>query len=369
MTDDGAKGGRFFARTGFWLTTALLWLLCGVWYFLPRQSGQVELWYSRGLFKSLAFLIVPLTDSLPFSLAITLLVAFPLVLAGVFVAEVISALRQKEKVTIRVLSRGIKILLFLLPFLWCWFLLFWGIGYGRDPMETRLHMDNEAVAESELLQIADTLYGVLTRDLPRDAEERNISRAVRSISYAMQRVVLRWEGRSAAVPRRVKATPPGLLLLNGTSGICSPYTLEAHVDGALPDTFFVAVAAHELGHIAGVCDEGETNLIGYAAGLQAENSYARYCVALDLYVNVARQLSPELRQAAMARLPQSALDDIRKAGEASRRYRIEFFHKWSWRMYNHYLKSQGVKDGVRSYGRGVQLVVKAWRAGMLPLAG
>lgn len=352
----------------FWLVTALLWLLCSAWYMIPWPSSLIEFWYSRGFFKALGFIVVPVTGRLPFSLAMVLNIALPLLCLALWLRLFIRNFRTKELPVWRIYLKVIYGLLFIIPALWCWFLIFWGMGYAREPMETRLHLGTEAVRESELEEIAEKLFNQLMSDLPATEEERNVKRAITSISYSMERTIQAWEGRSVALPRRVKATIPGMLLMNGTSGLCAPFTLEAHVDGGLPDTFFVAVAAHELGHIAGVCDEGETNLLGFVAGLQAENSYARYCVALDLYLDVARQLRTEKLQEAMRRLPETAREDIRAMQEASRRYRIDFFQKWSWRMYNRYLKSQGVKEGVRSYGRGVQLVVKAWRAGLLNLS-
>ena len=356
-------------QVAFWLLTVLLWLFCASWHLIPWPSSLIEFWYSRGFFKALGFIVVPLTGRLPFSLALVLLIALPLLCLGLWLRLLIRYFRKKERSFRHVLLKGVKALLFLVPLLWCWFLLFWGMGYAREPMESRLHLGTEAVTEAELEEIGDQLFAGLMRDLPATEAERNVERAVASVSHSMERLIRIWEGRSVALPRRVKATIPGMLLMNGTSGICAPFTLEAHVDGGIPDTFFVAVAAHELGHIAGMCDEGETNLLGFAAGLQAENSYARYCVALDLYLDVARQLNTERRQEVLARLPESCWKDIREMQEASSRYRIDFFQKWSWRMYNHYLKSQGLKEGVRSYGRGVQLVVKSWRAGLLPLSG
>lgn len=356
---------------GLWLVAggigALLWLGCISWYYIPWQPAQIEFWYSRGLYKVISSLIVPVTDRIPFSLILTAQAALLVLALFVLLRFIVALIRKKESPGRKGAWKRILLTVFFAPLLPCWFLLFWGIGYGREPMETRLHLSTEKVREEELEEIGEQLLAMIERDRPRHEDERNVERAIRSVASAMEGLVLQWEERSITLPRRVKATPPGLLLVNGTAGICSPFTLEAHVDGGLPDTTFVAIAAHELGHIAGVCDEGETNLIGFAAGLHAEDSYARYCVALDLFLDVTRQLPGEKNRALANRLPGEVIKDLIARQEATQRYRIDIFHRWSWRMYNHYLKSQGVKEGVRSYGRGVQLVVKAWRAGLLPL--
>ena len=48
--------------------------------------------------------------------------------------------------------------------------------------------------------------------------------------------------------------------------------------------------------------------------------------------------------------------------------RVDLVEKVGWRVYDSYLRSQGVDDGVRSYSRVVELIVRARRPGAVPLA-
>jgi hypothetical protein len=345
----------------------LLWLLCITWYALRPSPEFVEAMYSRGFYRLVTSLITPLTSAVPFSIILLILSTAPLLFLLLWAANWIYRKRVKKLSHWRGMAWGIKWLFVIVPMVWLWFLVFWGMGYARQPVETRLNFDDQKVSEEELLRIKNALLPVILRDQPQHPGDRNVDRAIASVARSMQLLVAKWEERSIIIPHRVKATPPGLLLMNGTAGICAPFTLEPHVDGGLPDTSFVSVGAHELGHIAGVCDEGETNLIGYISGLQADDPYARYAVALNIYLDVARQLGGEERKTAVEKLPEQARQDMQRAREAQERYRIDWFQKWSWRAYNQYLKSQGVQEGVRSYGRGTKLLVQAWRAGYLNL--
>lgn len=354
-------------QTVFITVTAGFWLLCAAWYLFQPTPTTVETLYTRGFYRIIVGMTVPVTERLPFSLALILLTGGPLLFLALWVSNWIYRRRVRKLAHWRGLFWGPKWLLLLVPVIWLWFLVFWGIGYGRLPVEERLRFDDENVSEEELFRIKEGLMAVILRDQPRAEGDRDTDRALTSVSRTMQTLTSEWEGRPVRVPRRVKATPAGLLLMNGTSGVCAPFTLEPHVDGALPDTWFVSVGAHELGHIAGVCDEGETNLISYIAGLRAEDPYARYAVALNIYLGVVRQLKNEDRKEAMERLPEQAHQDIERARKAQERYKIDWFQKWSWRAYNQYLKSQGVQEGVRSYGRGTQLLARAWRAGYIDL--
>jgi len=205
---------------------------------------------------------------------------------------------------------------------------------------------------------------VIKNDAPSPGA-RNVARALAAISEAMAEIIESWDGTPVRLPHGVKATPKGLLLVNGTSGMCMPLTLEPNVDGALPDTAFVWTGAHELGHIAGLCGEAEATLIGYAAGLRAKDPYARYAVALNLYTDLCDQLAPDARKAALDLLPEVARDDLRAAREAYDRYRIDWFRRISWRLYNTYLQSQGIEEGGKDYSRGVALFTFAWRKGLI----
>jgi hypothetical protein len=127
------------------------------------------------------------------------------------------------------------------------------------------------------------------------------------------------------------------------------------------------VAAHELGHVAGLNVEAEATLAGFAAGLRADDAYARWCVALDIYLDLARQLPKEESKAAIDRLPELARKDMAAAREAGEKYRIKWLDTWSWRMYDGYLKAQGIAEGRKNYGQGISLFVFAWRKGLIEL--
>ncbi len=340
---------------------------CCLWHFLPPSPEHIESLYSRGLYRIVVAGAAGISGALPFSLILFCCTLTLPGFAALWIGLWIYRRRRLGHPHWRGLLWGPKWMLFMLPLFWLWFLCFWGIGYQRMPIEARLGLEQGETTDAELKHIADELLELLLRDQPRSEADRDAARAVASISRAMMEVVEEWDGTPIRLPKRVKATPPGLFLMNGTAGMCVPFTLEAHVDGALPDASFVAVAVHELGHIAGVCDEGETNLIGYAAGLRAADPFARYAVALSLYRSIAAQLGGETGRTVMERLPKQAHDDLRRARDVQQQYHIDWLQKWSWRAYNHYLKSQGVKEGVKSYGRGAQLLADLWRAGRIAL--
>ena len=349
-----------------WVVLSLsagLWGLCGLWLWRPPSQANVEALYSRTLYRWIEGLLMPLTASLPFSLALILIAAvltgFPLLWLGNW----LYLRRIKRRAHWRGLWWGIKWGILLAPVVMVWFLVVWGAGYARVPIEKRLELDEAGLTQEEAARLRGALLAVVERDLP-GAEGRDVARALAAVSKALELTVEAWDGKPITLPATVKATPKGLLLVNGTSGFCSPLTLEPHVDGGLPDTAFVYTAAHELAHIAGICGEAEADCAGFVAGLAAEDPFARYAVALRMYADLAGTLPSGERKAAFARLPQAAQDDLGRAAEAAKKYRIDWFSRLSWRAYDRYLRSQGVVEGVRDYDRGMRLFASLWRQGL-----
>lgn len=351
----------------YWIVVAAAWGLCALWKYLPLSQAWIEENYSRGLYRVNVAVMTPLTAWLPSSIALGIVILILLGLPALWIGAWVYLRRTRGLSHWRGVWIGVRGLLLVVPVILLWFLVLWGAGYQRLPAEARLALDTHDIADDEAAVIRAKMLEIIDRDLTPPGR-RDVGRAVAAIAEAMRGVVVEWDGLPITLPSRVKATPPGLLLSNGTSGMAVPLTLEPHVDGGLPDTAFVQTAAHELGHVAGINVEAEATLIGFVAGLRAQDAYARYAVALDVYTDLARQLPTEAYKAAIELLPQEARDDLKAARDATYRYRIDWYGKLSWRMYDKYLQSQGIKEGRKNYSRGITLFTFAWRKGLVEVA-
>ncbi len=351
----------------YWIAVALAWGLCALWKYLPLSQAWIEENYSRGLYRVNVAVMTPLTAWLPSSIALGIVILILLGLPALWIGSWVYLRRTRGIPHWRGVWIGVRGLLLVVPMILLWFLVLWGAGYQRLPAEERLALDTREIGDEEAEAIRAAMLEIVRRDLTPPGQ-RDVGKAVAAIAEAMRGVAVEWDGLPITLPSRVKATPPGLLLSNGTSGMAVPLTLEPHVDGGLPDTAFVQTAAHELGHVAGINVEAEATLIGFVAGLRAQDAYARYAVALDVYTDLARQLPTEAYKAAIELLPQEARDDLKAARDATYRYRIDWYGKLSWRMYDKYLQSQGIKEGRKNYSRGITLFTFAWRKGLVHLA-
>ncbi len=358
--------------SGFWWCASFggCALLCLWWYALPPAPEFIETYYYRPLYRPFAGWMAAGAALFPFSLALVGIVV--LVLAFLFLWAVAwRARRRAAQSHWRGFAWGLQWGALAALVLATLFIPFCGAQYRRPPIEARLGLDTEKPAPEEMREILASLLHILEETAA--AEDRDPKAAIAALSASMERVVGQWERQPRRLPRRAKSTPRGLLLITGTAGIFFPFTTEAHVDGALPAAAFVFVAAHELGHVAGFMNEAEAELVGYVSGLHCGHAFARYAAALNLYTDIALNLRGKARQQAIDALPEIAKEDMAAYFAAGERYLI----RWEWaqragyKIYDTYLKSQGIKEGMINYSRSVNYFVWAWRKGLveLPRAG
>jgi hypothetical protein len=163
----------------------------------------------------------------------------------------------------------------------------------------------------------------------------------------------------AARPGRLKQTIFGpYFRWTGVDGMVDPFALEVLANPDLLPFERPFVAAHEWAHLAGYADEAEANFVGWLACVRGE-APAQYSGWLFLYW----ELGSELSSADWARLAPT-LDagpqkDIQAIVERIRRGRFPLLRRVSWRVYDQYLRANGVEEGIRSYGEVVNLILRA----------
>jgi Protein of unknown function (DUF3810) len=327
-------------------------VLCAALSLLPLPSSLVESVYARTVYPHVAAVVIPITSLSPFSLSFAFLLAAPvLVVAGIVLlrrhARGWLSWRTAAKVALTLVA------------MYGAFLLLWGFNYRREPIETLLEFPTTPVTPDDLERTANGLLEIVraNANAPRDTDA-----ASSALRDSLRITVAGITGRTPTLPPRVKSPFTGWLLAWNVSGVVSPFTLEAHVDAALPEPFFLAVSAHELAHLTGFAGEADTDLVGAIAGLRAANPYARYAAALNAYASVRVELSAATRASTDARLPAQARADFGDYRAVLIRHRLPDFAVNATRsIYDGYLQSQGVASGIRDYSRVVTLLAKWWR--------
>ena len=136
------------------------------------------------------------------------------------------------------------------------------------------------------------------------------------------------------------------------SGFYFPFTGEANLNDESP-------ACHELAHQQGIATEQECNFVGILAAITAESPAYQYSGYLMGYVHLANALyraAPETWQTLRDSLPDTVRADLRQNSA----YWAQFdglVNTAATKVYDGFLKSNGLTDGVQNYGTVVDLLL------------
>jgi hypothetical protein len=241
----------------------------------------------------------------------------------------------------------------LCAFFLIWFYAGWGFGYDRAPLETRTSFNAARITPGEIDALRARMIARVNRFAPiahRAARQREMDEA--DLVGAWLPVVARLG--DAWVPQIAPAKPAvaGLFMdLSGTSGFTNPFTLETQL---APDLLWFErpfSQAHEWSHVASFNREDEANYIAALTCLRDPDPIAQYSGALEVFLYLP----------ALSNYPHSMFGPLVWQDFAAIRKRNSHFvnlslSRFSWRVYNSYLKSNHVASGVQNYDEVTRLL-------------
>jgi len=337
---------------------------------MGKDSGIVERVYSRGIFVGLRWLWDFTLGRSPVPLLYLFLAAA--VLRGAWMAvRFISRKRPRTSASAWAkIKTGSLIAASWAGMLTFFFYALWGFNYDRIGVEKQLRLEaapldlegirSEAVWTARMLAETRGMIPGATREALGPAVlHPGLEAAVRSCLSG----VLATAGYPVPGRARVRTLWPGGLMmrLSGT-GVYLPWFGEGYVAGNLMPSEKPFVVAHEMVHAFGLTDEGGANFLGYLACESSGDPVIRYSGLLSywsyVFAEFARGSRDEARELAKS-LPGGVKADIRAAQENWDRYRGPL-RAAARVFYEGYLKTQGVREGMKSYDRFVSFVA-AWR--------
>lgn len=155
-----------------------------------------------------------------------------------------------------------------------------------------------------------------------------------------------------------------LFSMMGVSGIYSPFTIEANINGEMMGLEKPFTACHELSHLKGFMNEGEANYIGWLACIGSDDKAFNRSGWLMAWIYAGNSLYRidsdryyELRE----KLPAEAVRELDENSEFwnSRETRASEVQD---RVNDAYLKSNGQAEGIRTYSQLTTLMLM-WYSG------
>ena len=330
----------------------------GIFAFMPNLAEGL---YGNGVYP----IIRSFLDLLHWPISgiyLLLLVVF------VFIVFTVARLFRKKLSIGRSLMSFSTSMLKLLAVLLIWFYLIWGFNYNRPDIMERMEID---VSEpdttwifSELRQVIDEankLRALPTLAFLNDLNEQDIlstDLAIDEINADLERVLPHFKYDIIINPPFRFIQPSGVLLHWSTAGIYWPFSGESNVDRGVHYIKKPVTVAHELAHAHGLTSEGDCNFVAYLACVQSENPILQYSGQLSYLGYLMRDALRILGRDGLTQYYNLMSEEIRsdreKIYEHHNQYE-DYFPKLRNKVYDSYLKSQGVKGGIASYNYFVKL--------------
>ena len=294
-----------------------------------------------------------------------------LILAGIALslAKLVRALMDGKPGFLKVLLRRVGGLFAGAGLLYASFVVLWGLNYLRPPIASTLVWPSETPTTVELQGLCEELAeeaNLLRKDLPSDERgvlivDRGMVLDRRSDGFerlhgALVPVLPAWLHE----PTRPKIALFGpLMSCSLTYGMYIPWTGEALLNGSTPSPALAFSVCHEMAHQQGIAREDEANFVGYLACRLHPDPLFRYSgarAALSEAMAQLRAARPDDWKAIRASLGPGVLADEAAETAWLREHRGRF-SRVQGRVYDGYLKTQGQREGLQSYGRVVDLLI------------
>lgn len=352
-----------YRRQLFWIGLGLLTLL--LQYLAYTHPEVTERYYSRGVFLAIRWSIDHLLAWSP----VALIYIFLLLLLVVIPWRIRKFIRRRQVWW----RKGLSGLLSVLAFAgggFFFFQLLWGFNYNRISIEELLGLTLEPLSAKDLREeleeeaerliafrarVSDTDSVLLSADsMPHDLENR--------LRHHLEHWLREYDFPAVGRVRGRQMLPAGIFLRFSSAGLYFPFTGEGHVDAGLHPLQIPGVMTHELAHGYGFADEGTCSFLAYLSCIQSDDPFIAYAAQLDFWrtlaVNYLRQ-EPKAYRKFRDNLPSGIRADLDAINQTLDRY-PDIVPRLRYRMYDAYLKSQGIKEGMLNYNRVIMLVY-AWK--------
>lgn len=330
-----------------------------------RFPGFVEKYYSNTIDKAIRQALSHITSVFPTSFAEFLVPLLAIILIYFIVALLIS-IRKK------VFFKKLVNTLVYASILYILFMVLWGFNYNRYSFDRLAGLKVEKSSKEELYSLCEKLIDKANNLRPFLKED---SKGVMTITGGYKNVFKReqlgYDEASKLYPELGgKYGPPKRILLSeemsytGITGIYIPYTAEANVNINETDFMLPSTVAHEMAHQRGFAREDEANYIAYVVCTKHPDldfQYSGVMLAVTYSMDALAEVDMEGYKKLVKKYSEGVKRDLINESQYWAKYNGNV-QDFTNNMNNTYLKSNGQQDGVKSYGKMVDLLLAEYKS-------
>lgn len=323
-----------------------------------------EKYYSRGFYKLIMQPISFITGLVPFSVAELALILIAIYIPIRIILLVVKAIRyRKLKVFLPFIANTVMI-----GSLWFFIqVMVWNLNYERLPYAEIAGINVKESSVNELEELCKWLIdstNELREQVSQDEKgvmyiEGGYSSVLKRAQQGFSALENKHPFLSGHYGRPKPVILSRLMSHSNIVGIYSCLTGEANIDVDIPHIGIASTTLHEMAHQRGFAREDEANYIAYIACMahpDVDFKYSGSVMALQYSMNALYSEDPDRYFKLTEKYSQNYLKDL----EHERTYWKQFQGKAKEvanKMNDTYLKLNGQEDGVKSYGRMVDLLL------------
>lgn len=352
-------------RTLFYIYISAAMLITLVLNIVPRRSTVFAEWYSTHIYPALVATVGRLMGLLPFSMYELLIVCGILLLFFVLYRTVYLILKKRFR---RILTVYAKLLALLLTVAML-FTLNCGVNYHRRPFSYYSGLEIKARPSGELVELCETLIAEANALVPYiDTVEEPGYGAIFSLVNTDEgtEAVRAMENLGAIYPVLSGFYPgPKPVLFSRFMSYCFitgvySFTIEANYNNDVPDHVKAYTICHELSHLRGFMREDEAGFIAYLACIHSDNVNFQYSGILNALSYVLNSIYSNCGMEKYTELYRSMDKQLMRDYTYDNKYWDKFetpVAEVADAVNNAYLVANAQTDGVKSYGRMVDLLL------------
>ena len=253
----------------------------------------------------------------------------------------------------------------LTAFIWIinFFYFLWGFNYTQKSIYQTLDLTPVKLDSTYIKTTFDNQTAIIVglAEANKNVKALNTTELENHLRDIQERIIGEW-GTPTVGRVRIRKVPSGSLLRIRTSGVYIPHAFEGHIDKGLYYKQHPFTMAHEMAHGYGYTDESVCNFIGYLTCIESKNSLTQYSGELAYWrylLRYYRYYYPDEWKSLYASLSPALKIDLEEIRSHINKYE-DLMPKMRDVIYDNYLKSHGVKSGIKSYDEMIQLIA-AWR--------
>lgn len=332
---------------------------------IAKSSPSFAEFYAEKIYKYISLFFNNISGILPFSLA-EITVILILLAAVSYIVYLIVMLIKKKGHRLKVIGNFVLNIICIVCTAAFLFTTNCGINYYRMTFAELSGIEVEKSSNEALYDLCVILAQNATKAREKVLENSGImclNQAEMSTAEAARNAM---NNLSKSYPYITSgySVPKSVMLsrcmsYTNITGVFFPFTFEANVNTDIPDYSVPSTMCHELTHLRGFMREDEANFVSFLACTKSDSAdfqYSGYMLGYIYASNALYSENPDKYYSLSEYLSNGVLRDLKNNSEYWRQFETPVAQAAS-NINDSYLKSNSQQDGIKSYGRMVDLLI------------